>query len=363
MAGITRMFDRPPLSLKGGVEASAEISRKRPEHETHLTKRPDRVGKYLVRLMKDFTFDEFSPSYLKKAGLQDEFSGVPIPLREEDREAFKQPEGLKSAIIAENMARVLGIDPHFKYSGPYTVFISKLFGQKAVDNMTRKAKDLADQEKYDDACVYFRAGLVLKYDDLPAMYGYARVLRTMYSNGKKEEYIGNLKAESFEFFEMTTEFFPRFDMGWYYLGYMYLNLGLYMKAKLAWQEYLRWGRVWKDRREIAKRIASIKDPVEIEAGYNAVLAGRWKKGLSILEEYKESKYNDWWPLWYYLGVAYARTGRDEEAEDAFKRALKGSPRHQESMEELIKIYNKTGDQAGMKKYKGKLALLKKPDQE
>jgi tetratricopeptide (TPR) repeat protein len=149
-------------------------------------------------------------------------------------------------------------------------------------------------------------------------------------------------------------------MGFYYLGYMYLNLGLYVKAKLTWEEYLKIGgrTVPKDRKEIRQRLQQLKDPVAIEKGYNAVLAGRWTKGIDILEPYKESKFNDWWPLWYYLGVAYARTERDEEAIIAFKTALKGGPRHAESMEELADLYAKAGDKTNVKKYKEKLKLIK-----
>jgi len=180
MSGIINMFDKQPRSLKGSEEASAEIAKKRPESETHLTKRPDRVGQYLKRYMKDFTFDEFSPAYLKKTNLVEEFSGVSIPLREEDREAFKTPKGLASNIMAENMIRVLGIDPGFAHREAYVSFIDLLFGQKAVENITRKAKDHADREEYEAACICFRAGLVLKFNDLPAMYGYARILRQLY---------------------------------------------------------------------------------------------------------------------------------------------------------------------------------------
>ncbi|MCL1896049.1 MAG: tetratricopeptide repeat protein [Clostridiales bacterium] len=359
MAGITRMFDKQPLSLKGGKEASGVIATQRPEHETHLTARPDRVGKYLLKSMKEFTFDEFSQEFLKKMNLVKEFSGVPIPLRDEDREAFKTPQGLNGNIIAENMARVLGIDPQFKYRDSYTSFIGINYGQKGVDNLTRKAKDHGESGNLEEACIYFRAALVLKYNDLAAMFGYSRSLREMYAKSKKEDYIGNLKAEAFDYLEMVTEFYPRFDMGWYYLGYMYLNLGLYIKAKLAWDEYLRFGRMQKDRKEIQRRIEQIKEPIQIEKGYNAVLAGRWKKGLGILEPYKESQFRDWWPLWYYLGVAYARTGKSGEAENAFKRALKGSPRHIESLEELVELYEKKGARAEVKKYRDKLALVKK----
>jgi len=357
------MFDKPPMSLKGGMEADGEALKKRPKSETHLSHRPDRVKQYLIHRMDELVFDEFTPAFLVRAGIEDTFKGVPIPLRKDDLEAFKTPGGVQSTILAENMARVLGIDPKFPHSEVYAEFIDRYFGNKAVGNMTRKAKDFADRKEYEDACIYFRAGLVLKYDDVAALYGYARILRQMYTDGKDEKYIGYLKAECLDFFELTTEAFPRFDMGWYYLGYMYLNMGLYTKAYLAWKEYLPLGRVQKDRREIKKRMAQIEEPMEIERGYNAVLSGKWGKGIKILEPYKDSKFNDWWPLWYYLGVAYARTNRTKEAENAFKTALKGNPRHEESMEELSDIYKQKGDKINLKKYRGKLTLITKNDQD
>ena len=353
------MFDKQPPTLRRGLKVTGEATQKRPDKETHITKRPDRVGPYLKDHLDEFTFSEFGSDYLKRNGMKESFTGVPIPLRDEDRKATGGPEGLKGGIVAENMARVLGIDTNFKYRDIYVDYINLYFGNKAVDNMANKAKDYGEKGDKVAACIYFRAALVLKYNDLSSMYGYARALREMYSDadGKKEDYVGNLKAEALDYLELTTEIYPNFDMAWYYLGYMYLNLGLYIKAKLAWNEYLKFGRVRKDRTEIKKRIEQLKEPVEIEKGYNAVLSGRWNKGLDILEPYKDSRFNDWWPLWYYLGVAYARTGRLEEAEGAFKRALKGSPRHLESMEELISIYEANGDKKNIKKYQDKIKLV------
>ena len=358
MSNITSMFDRPsPFGPRTTRDSDKKIVR--PERESHLTKRPDRVKQYLMSHMKEFKFDEFKKGYIEKVGLKNELEGVPIPLRSEDIEAFKSEKGIDGNIIAENMARVLGIDPKFKSTEAYSAYIDRFFGTKAADNLTRKAKDLADQEKYEESCIYFRAALVLKFDDLPAMYGYARILRQLYNASADEEYTGNLKAECLDYLEMTTETHPRFDMAWYYLGYMYLNIGLYIKAKLAWEGYLGLGRIAKDRREIRQRIAQIATPIEIEKGYNAVLAERWEEGIAILEPYRESVYKDWWPLWYYLGVAYSRTGSEVDAEKAFKLSLKGSPRHIESMEELITIYKARGDRQNIKKYSDKIALVSK----
>jgi len=321
----------------------------------------DRVKPFLIHRMEELTFDEFSPSYISRLDLGENFAGVPVPLRDGDREAFAAPEGLPAMKIAGNMAFVLGVDPGFKHADAYIDFITRLLGEKAAGSLSKIAESEADLEKYEDACVWFRAALVFRPDDLTAMYGYAVTLGRLYSNGKSEEYVGFLKAECIEYFEMITVRYPDFDMAWYFLGYMYLNLGLYTKAKLAWVEYLKYGVDQEEIEDIEMRVEEIEEPVEIERGCNAVLSGRWEKGIEILEPFMD-EHGDWWPLWYHLGVAYAHTDRDEEAENAFKKSLKGSPRNIESMEGLLELYTKTGNKTGMKKYRDKLELIKKPQE-
>ncbi|MDR1815098.1 MAG: tetratricopeptide repeat protein [Clostridiales Family XIII bacterium] len=354
--GITRLFDREPFRLKD--RKAQEIALARPEQETHLTQRRDRVKKYLMRYMRQYLFNELTAERRAELGLPEIFSGVSIPFRHEDLEQVKNGLGVRTNVLAENMARVLGIDPHFKYREPYVEFITVVFGAKATDNLTRKAKDLADAERYEEACICFRAALVLDWKDIAGMYGYAKVLRKLYEKGNTEEAVGNMKAESFDYFEMLTELYPRFESGWYYLGYMYLNMGLYAKARLAWQRFLETSRIEKDKKEIRQRIRQIEEPVRIESGYNAALAGRWDEAIETLEPYRDSVYRDWWPLWYYLGVAYAHVGRPEDAISAFKDALKGNPRHIESMEELALLYKAKGDRANAKKYADKAKLIR-----
>lgn len=346
--------------LSASDQKTQEIAISRPEKETHLTKRPDRLAGYLLPHMDAFRFDEFKPAYLNKHGLAGTFSGVPVPLREEDIEAIKAGGSVKPGILAENMGCVVGINPHFKHAEAYAAFMKANFGAKAAENLTTKAGGFAQKEDFDMACIYFRASLVLDFQYQPGLYGYARVLRSLYNReGLNEETVGKLKAESFDFFEMLTEFHPRFGYGWYFLGYLYLNMGLYKKAGLAWQRFLEIPGNSKDKGEIRQRVRQIEEPIQIESGYNAVIAGRWEEGLEILELYKESAYQDWWPLWYYLGAAYAQTGRPEEAESAFKQALQINPRHIESMEELIALYGARGAKDLVKKYKDKIALMRK----
>ena len=72
-------------------------------------------------------------------------------------------------------------------------------------------------------------------DSADALYCYGRACRDAYEKGEGEEYVGRFKAESLEAFEKLTLKKPDFDMGFYFLGYGYLNLGLYVKAKLTWR--------------------------------------------------------------------------------------------------------------------------------
>ena len=113
------------------------------------------------------------------------------------------------------------------------------------------------------------------------MYSYARVCREFYLRGNDDIYIGRFKAESMEYFELLTEVHPRFAQAYYYLGYDYLNLGLYQKAALVWKEFLRRSSNFQDKKEIRKRLAQLEQPITIEKGCNAVLAGRWREGLDI----------------------------------------------------------------------------------
>jgi tetratricopeptide (TPR) repeat protein len=251
----------------------------------------------------------------------------------------------------------MGAVPSFPHTGAYIAFLCRLMGKHAAEGLVKEAKDAAEREDYDEACIRFRAALCLEPGNLEAMYGYARVCRAMYLASEDGEYIGRFKAEALEYFELTAEMHPRFPMAHYYLGYAYLNMGLYQKAHLTWKRYLEHSSHPKDRREIKERMRQLADPLEIERGYNAVLAGRFAEGRAVLEPYLNSKYSDWWPLYYYLGVAYISLERRDEAVDMFKRGLRLNPSHVESMRELADIYEAGGEDELSAKYRRKAALL------
>jgi tetratricopeptide (TPR) repeat protein len=142
---------------------------------------------------------------------------------------------------------------------------------------------------------------------------------------------------------------------------MYLNLGLYIKAQLAWERFVSAAdddRYDNDKREIAGRMKQIAVPMEIEKGINTVLSGKWDDGILMLEKHTSGEYNSWWPLWYYLGVAYVNTGRQDDAKTAFRAVLRQNPRHIETMLALIDIYDEEGEEELVRKYSDKIDLIR-----
>lgn len=112
------------------------------------------------------------------------------------------------------------------------------------------------------------------------------------------------------------------------------------------------------REEIAERLVALEKPVEIEKGYNLVISGRYEEGIRALSPYKEGEFASWWPLWFYLGTAYGELGETEEAIACFTEVLKYAPSNIESMEELVKLYEKTGNAEKAEKYKKKIGVVK-----
>jgi tetratricopeptide (TPR) repeat protein len=89
-----------------------------------------------------------------------------------------------------------------------------------------------------------------------------------------------------------------------------------------------------------------------------VMSGDYQGGKAVLCEYRDGKYAEWWPLWYYLGVAESALGNTSEAIEAYKRVLTLSPSNTDAMEELASIYAVTGDEENAAKYREKIHIIR-----
>ena len=362
----------------------------------------DRIGELLTEYLKDFVFDELSDSYLEKAGVADILKDVPVPIRKTEM------SGITVLKIALNMAFVIGVDPGFKYKDNYVQYILRNFDKNFSNGLIAKGLDEAESDKYNESCIYFRGAMQINPDNANAYYCYGRGLKDAYERlseagemeeigsaqrSAREDMIGRYKAESMEAFEVATEKDPELADAYYYLGYAYLNMGLYMKTKLVWDKYMKLtaakgstgdaalDKAAKEAREdITLRLKQLEEPIKIEEGYNLILTGKFDEGIKTLKPYTEGRYAAWWPLWFYLGSAYRELanmsrkeyedsgsgdassddttrGAYEEAAKYFTQVLKLDPSNRDAMKELAEIYRFLGNEQMVDKYTKKIAIV------
>lgn len=311
----------------------------------------DRISQYLTPHLSEMIFDELSDGYLERAGIKDIMTGVPVPIRKTELES------ISTLSIARNMAFVIGCDPTFQYKENYIAYILRAFDKRFAEGLIADGVEGAARNDFEYACIQFRAAMQIDPDNANAYYCYGRACKDAYEAGEEEEFVGRFKAESLEAFEIATLKNPQLAEAFYFLGYGYVNLGLYIKAKLTWEDFMKLSADEELKKEIAQRLEQLEQPVEIEKGYNMVLAGKYEEGIEALSVYTEGQYADWWPLWYYLGAAYAALERDDEAVASFLQVLRFSPSNAEAMKELVKLYEKLGDEEKAAKYRTKLEIV------
>ena len=314
----------------------------------------DKVGEYLTHHLDNILFDELSDEYLKKAEVEDILKGVPIPFKAE-----QITSGATSTVmIASNMAFVIGCDRNFKYRDNYLAYINKFFPRDFEKPLLNEGVKAAQDEDPETACIWFRAALQVAPESQDALFLYARACKDAYEKGDGEDYIGTFKAESIRMFERLTINHPDFDQGYYFLGYGYLNLGLYTKAKLTFEEFMKLSEEGELRAEVAEVIDKLQDPCKIEAAINDITAGRYDRGVLELEPYtKDDRFSSYWPMWYYLGIVYKEGGNLKEAERHLLMCLRYSPSNTDAMSELAEVYEESGDYVKARKYRDKISLV------
>ncbi|MGI6720174.1 MAG: tetratricopeptide repeat protein [Anaerovoracaceae bacterium] len=328
------------------------------EQPLDMMDRDDRIAPYLKHLLEALLFDSFSEEYLSRESL--EFMvGVPIPIQKEDLSAFLEG-GIPLIRLADNMALVTGVDPAFPSAGAYMRFLARFFDENLPNVLADLGAQHLHSADYAKSAAYFRSALVLDSSHQTALFGYACACREWYLSLEAEdsaEQIQALKDEALEFYELCNALYPELAAPYYFLGYAYLNLGMYTKAKLVWEEFLKLESEEEERQEIEERLEQLEDPVRIEEGINFLLAGKLNEGLAILEPYAETETASWWPLHYYLASAYRALGHDTEAIEGFHKVLELAPSHIDSTMQLAELYEQKGDDEKAEKYFRKVHIL------
>ena len=331
----------------------------------------DRISAYLTPLNSEMLFGELSNDFLHMMGGQEILSGIPVPISEGENGQI----AVRSIVL--DMAKVIGADPDFLYADKYMTYIKAVAGDQAEPMLVSEGAKLADEGRFEESCMLLRTALAIEPKSRAALYLYGRACKACYETASEDEdqskgeaYIAAFKAESMDIFEVLTMMHPDFAMGYYFLGYAYLNLGLYLKTKLTWDDFLKYSSSADDngsglddnqledlRREIQGMLLDLEDPVAIEKGCNQIMQGDFLGGRDTLSKFKEGRYENWWPLWYYLGVAEASLGNLDVAIADLKKVLTLSPSNTDVMDELAQLYEAAGDTVNAAKYRNKINIV------
>ena len=272
----------------------------------------DRISRYLCIGNTNMLFGELSDDFLMAMGAREILHGIPVPIGQGENGQI----AVRSIFI--DMAKVIGGDASFVYADKYLTYIKAAGGDNAEPMLVSEGAKAADEGRYEDACKLLRAALMVDPKSQAAQYLYGRACKACYeiagddeafaddyeSIGKIEtddesefpqnvkrvgmeglqslagdrqavgNYIGNFKAESMDTFEVLTMMHPDFAMGYYFLGYAYLNMGLYLKAKLTWDEFIKlssaadineagldYDQLEDLRNEVTRMLLDLDDPV------------------------------------------------------------------------------------------------------
>lgn len=317
----------------------------------------NRLNKYFDKYMGTYLYVGLSKDFTMKMGFSTD-EDLKIPIRPENLEDFSKDNGKISITkIAENMVFVVGCNSDFKYSDKYVKFISEYFDKNLVGNLVTAGVNAANDGELEKSCIFFRSALRIIPNTLEAVYNYARVCRDIYMKSDDEEEIGMFKAESIEAFEELTLAYPDFQDGYYFLGYAYLNMGLYEKAGISWEKYLEIGDNQDAIIDISERLRQIQEPRVIEKGCNLIIKGSYGEGYNILLRFVNSEYKSWWPLHFYIGMAQEELGEYEKAVESYKNSLKLNAGNIGAIDGLIRVYGALDDEENKRKYLKKKTII------
>lgn len=291
-----------------------------------------------------------------KEGVNHKFEGgaldatTPIPLMLEDvvdKVKGIQAEDINTHNIVKGMVFILGVDGKFPYKEKYMSFINALDEDINKFILSHGFK-FAEDEKFEEAMIYFKAANEFYPDNLDILYNYGRCVEEM-SQKVEEKYEKLLTKEAFEVFSYLNEKFEDNPLSYYHLGFHYSNMKEYKKAEHMWTTALRIGVDEEKKMEIVQCLQDIDAKVKFEQAYNYVLSGRTDEGLEILHTLEDA-YSDWWNLMFFIGLAYRQQEKYDEAIKYFLKTLALNTGHVDTFNEIGLCYMTTGDFNSALKY-------------
>lgn len=268
---------------------------------------------------------------------------IPMPILLKDfveKVKGKEEKDIPVTSIASGAIYILGIDPEFKYKEAYIAFL-KAFHEQPLHYLLGMGFTEINNSNYMNALICFRGALVLEPDSLDALYNMGRCCEDIADQNEGKKLEQEFTQAAIDVFERISEVYPESHLGYYHLGFHYANQKAYTKAEDAWRTALKLDIDENKEMELVEKLIELQDKVTYEEGYQLVLAGRSQEGLEKLLSI-EDKYQDWWNLLFFIGLAYRNMEQYEEALRYYKKVLVHHPKHPETHNEIGLTYMMMG---------------------
>ncbi|SHH24597.1 tetratricopeptide repeat protein [Tepidibacter thalassicus] len=274
--------------------------------------------------------------------------GIDFPiLNEELVKSIKERDAennLTLASFARGMIYIIGIDSNFKYNDEYKKFLYE-FDSKIEDYIGYMGVKKANEKEFTDALIYFKSLITLNPNNVNGLYNYALVcqdIAKIHEKNQEEKKMNDFLLEALDKLETIIDIYPEFALAYYQLGYHYYNQKQYIKAKLTWEEAIKFGLDEDREIELKNELKKIEYKVDYEYGYNLVLQGQAERGLEKLLPLMD-EYSDWWNLLFFIGLAYRQLNNVDEAIKYFEKILILNPNQVDTIVEIGLCYAMIGD--------------------
>lgn len=305
------------------------------------------IDTYIKNRTEDLSFIHLrEDADLKLKGYHLPPGGLDVPLLTEELanniKTKKESEVITLGAVMRGMLYTLGIDSNFIHREEYIQFL------KVADNniqafILKEGIQAGDQQRLLESIIFLKSALVISPDEPQAMLHYAvTLLKYCVENLKKtQKEFKVFRQEAKNILERLLDIQPD-PLAYYHLAYIYKEEKQFLKSQLYGQKLMEQEVDELMKLQVTHLLHELEDLVAYEKGYQAVLALRPEEGLEHLLPLEE-KYNEWWNLLFFIGLALRQTGNFVESITYFQKVLEIKSDQVDTLVELGLCYGSLGD--------------------
>lgn len=227
-------------------------------------------------------------------------------------------EDIDGKYFLEGMIYVLSLDRENDYNDIYFDFI-KAYTRDIKGYIMSKALDFISDDNTIEGIIYLNCLMNLNLGDEKVLFALGNALENLdiskFDDLKKNQYI----LEIMNIYENILNIDENFSLAHYKLGYIYKDLGQYVKAKISFKRFLELDRNDFRLQEVREQLEEIDPMVKSEEAILEMDKGNYDIALEKLLEIKSDFRDDIY--FYNLSICYFSLGEVEAAFDAIFKAI------------------------------------------